>query len=148
MGGANEGGYVICTNFFEQSEAFVNIGIAGTDDLGCEITTKKVMPNYQYDCTDYNFKEPVCSTNKNSNHFSKVCIGEKSETTSEYTYHTLEDILRTRGLIHKHITLKVDTEGGEIPAFKYFPLEYLDYIDVIIMELHFEYINPERWGNL
>ena len=77
MGNDIDGGYVLCTNFFYQSEAMVNIGIAGTDELGCEITTKKkVMPNYQYDCT--NLIQPVCRTNKNSNRFSGICVGERT----------------------------------------------------------------------
>ena len=48
----------------------------------------------------------------------------------------LQDILESRGLAKKRIILKMDTEGGEYPAYKYFPLADLDYIDQIIMEIH------------
>jgi hypothetical protein len=33
-------------------------------------------------------------------------------------------------------------------AFRYFPTEFLDYIDQIIMEVHFDFIYPDIWGNL
>jgi hypothetical protein len=64
---------VICTNFFNQSEALINIGIEAKDGIGCEITTSHLMPNYQYDCTTTNI--PVCETNNGGNVFSHVCVG-------------------------------------------------------------------------
>lgn len=42
----------------------------------------------------------------------------------------------------------MDTEGAEFEAFKYFPTQYLNYIDQITMEVHFSYFAREVWGNL
>lgn len=46
------------------------------------------------------------------------------------------------------MTLKIDCEGGEYPGFKALPLKYLDLIDQIVIELHFDSIYPEEWGML
>ncbi len=42
----------------------------------------------------------------------------------------------------------MDTEGAEFEAFKYFPVENLDYVDQILMEVHFMSSATEVWGNL
>ena len=57
-------------------------------------------------------------------------------------------MLKSRNLVKKNIVFKLDVEGGEFPALKYFPLEYLDYIDQLVMEIHFDKWAPESWGNL
>ena len=51
-------------------------------------------------------------------------------------------------MLKKRIFLKIDSEGGEYPGLKYFPTEYLDYIDQFILELHFVDLYPEEWGML
>lgn len=38
--------------------------------------------------------------------------------------------------------LKIDIEGSEYLGLRYFPLEYLDYIDQIFMEAHFGVFAP------
>ena len=83
---------MICENFLEKSEALVNIGIAGTDNFGCQVTTEKIMPNYQYDCT--NPRAPFCQGNNNNNHFNLVCVGSVSEQTGPKTYHTIDRIIK------------------------------------------------------
>jgi hypothetical protein len=60
-------------------------------------------------------------------------VGDKTEKTAEYTFYTMWDLLKSRNLQNKHIILKMDTEGGEYLAFRYFPSEFLDYIDQIVM---------------
>jgi hypothetical protein len=55
-------------------------------------------------------------------------------------------MIRDRRLTKKHITIKIDTEGGEYSAWKYFPMEDLDYVDQIVTELHFGGIGPNVWG--
>ena len=42
----------------------------------------------------------------------------------------------------------MDPEGGEYFAFKYFPVELLDFVDQLVMEIHFQILAPEFWGNL
>ncbi len=68
------------------------------------------MLNFQYDCT--NPTAPQCLTNNNSNIFSLICLGEVSELSQRHTFYSLEDIIKTRGLKGKRITLKIDVEGG------------------------------------
>lgn len=105
-----------------------------------------VIPNYQYDCTVQG--APSCPNGNNQDLFSRVCIGEVSERTPSRLFYSFWDILKSRNLVKKHIVLKIDTEGSEYFAFKYFPTQYLDYIDQIVMEVHFDKLGPETWGNL
>jgi hypothetical protein len=115
----------------KQSEALVNIGINGYDNIGCNIMIDNSIPNYQYDCT--NFWVPFCLGDWKYNYFSYACIGEKTEKTEKDVFYTLEDVLKRHDLLQKHITLKIDCEGCEWSAFKYFPVEYLEYIDQILI---------------
>lgn len=124
----------------------MNIGINGQDALGCQISTGNSIPNYQYDCT--NPAVPVCEGGDPYQLFSYACIGEKTEKTDKDVFYTLKDIIRRHNLTQKHITLKIDCEGCEWSAFKNLPLEDLEYIDQILIEIHFADISPERWGNL
>lgn len=32
--------------------------------------------------------------------------------------------------------MKIDIEGGEWPGFRTFPIDYLDYVDQFILEIH------------
>jgi hypothetical protein len=146
VGNDQDGGYIVCDNFFNQSEALLNFGIEGRDSFGCDITSRYPMPNYQYDCTTNVI--PTCETNNGGNVYYPVCVGEVSETTEKYTYYTLWDILKSHDLVKKHISIKIDTEGGEHTAFRYFPTEFLDYVDQIIMEVHLDFIYQDVWGNL
>lgn len=52
----------------------------------------------------------------------------------KYTLYTLDDALKSRGLIRKRVTLKLDIKGVEYQAWRHFPLEYLQYIDQIIVK--------------
>lgn len=124
----------------------INFGIEGRDLFGCQITRDYPMPNYQYDCTDP--RVPPCDANKNMNLFNLVCGAEKTEKVGNLTYKSFEDILKTHNLTRKHITLKIDIEGGEYPTLRYFPLEYLDYIDQIVSEWHHRFYPNKYWGNL
>ena len=44
--------------------------------------------------------------------------------------------------------LKIDIDGGQYLAFRYLPVEYLDNIDQIFMESHFDFLGREQWGYL
>ena len=120
----------MCKNFMSLSEGMINIGISGTDNFGCAITTAHKMPNYQYDCTDP--RAPQCFTNNGNNHFNNICIGSVAEKAGRYTYYTLLGMMQKHGLSKKHMFLQIDCEGGEYPGFKYLPVEYLDNIDQIV----------------
>jgi hypothetical protein len=102
------------------------------------------MPNYQYDCTSGKAKE--CHTNYGADSFNKICAGERSEQTENYTMYSFQDIIRAHNLTRKHFTLKIDIEAGEFQAWKYFPAYDLRYVDQIIMELHLNH--SDEWGIL
>jgi hypothetical protein len=124
----------------------VNAGIDGHDTLGCQVSTEYSIPNYQYDCT--NPHVPVCEGSGPYQFFSHACIGDNTEKTEAHVFYSLDDIIKRHNLTHKHITFKLDCEGCEWSAFKNFPLEDLEYIDQILIEMHFADVSPERWGNL
>ena len=141
-----DGGYLICENFVKHSEGIINIGVNGYDNFGCQLSTMKRMPNHMFDCT--NPRVPPCGSNGGNNHFSYVCVGEVSEKTTQKEFNSLADMIKANKLFKRHIFLKIDCEGGEFPAFKYFPVELLDYVDQMVGELHFDNIYREEWGML
>ena len=73
LGDAGEGGYPICVNYLDQSKGLINIGIGRTDNLGCSLTSRSNMPNYQFDCTNPN--KPLCPDNHLNNNFINACLG-------------------------------------------------------------------------
>lgn len=59
-------------------------------------------------------------------------------------------MIEAYNLVNKPIILKIDVEGAEWPGLRSLPLEYLDNIDQILMEVHLnfgaiKYSNV--WGN-
>jgi hypothetical protein len=106
------------------------------------------MANYQYDCT--NGFRPNCPDNNGLNFFSPSCLGDRTEKTPNTQFFSLKDIVDSRNLTHKRVTMKIDVEGGEWPGFRTFPLEYLDYVDQFVLEIH--NVGPGMqqgtfWGN-
>ena len=57
-------------------------------------------------------------------------------------------MIKKHNLTGKHWILKIDIEGGQYQAFKYFPIELLKWIDQIVIEFHFAPIYPEEWGQI
>lgn len=75
-------------------------------------------------------------------------MGENTEKTDRYTFYSLEDILKRHDLLKKRISIKMQMDGREWRALKNLPLEHLDYINQIVIELHFGRIAQEQWGYL
>lgn len=45
----------------------------------------------------------------------------------------------------------MDVEGAEWPVLRYFPTDYLDYIDQFVLEIHLAKdaeADPPHWGNI
>ena len=62
----------MCSNWLHQSQGFVNIGADKKDELGCDLSTKYLVLNYQYSCSHSSFEE--CKTNTgNSIHAKGIC---------------------------------------------------------------------------
>lgn len=99
--------------------AMINLGIDGTDDFGCDLSAKYNIPNYQYDCT--NQIRPQCSKNRGNNIFEMACLSDRTETTKQWQYYSLEDMLVKHNLIHKHVVMKIDVDGAEWAGFRSFP---------------------------
>jgi len=137
---------VICENFLGGVEAVLNIGIGGIDNLGCEITSLKKTPNYQYDCTDP--KAPKCETNNNNNHFYGTCLGPVTMRENNRNHLSFMDMIKRHKLENKRLALKIDCEGCEYRGLQMVPVEVLDNVDVIIGELHLEKLHNEEWGML
>lgn len=62
----------------------------------------------------------------------------------------MKHMIESHNLRNKPIILKIDVEGAEWPGLRSLPLEYLDYIDQILIEIHvnfgaIKYSNV--WGN-
>lgn len=121
----------------------INIGVNGFDNYGCEVTSLKKIPNYQYDCV--NPTPTDCSTNGGNNFFNNVCLGTVTEKTEKHQFLTLVDMLKSHNLEDKPITLKIDCEGCEFPGLKNVPVSALDNIDQIVGEFH---IFKVDWGIL
>ena len=51
-------------------------------------------------------------------------------------------------LFHRHITVKMELDGVEYQALRYFPLEFLDYVDQLVVEWKFSDYPLAYWGNL
>jgi hypothetical protein len=140
IGEPNNGGYLMCENFMQTSEAIVSIGIRDIERFGCELSDKLKLPNYQYDCTA--LEAPRCSLTS-LEVFTKACLGEASETTQNATFFSLWDILRSRNLVKRHIILKLDAKREEWTGLKYFPAEFLDYIDQIVIKVRLGFPSRE-----
>lgn len=61
----------------DKTEALINIGINGSDNFGCQLSSDFGIPNYQYDC--FNDQAPSCKTNRGLNHYENVCVGDRTE---------------------------------------------------------------------
>lgn len=64
-------------------------------------------------------------------------MGEKTEKTDKHTFYSLEDILKRHDLLKKRVSIKMQVNGMEWNILKNLPLEYLDFIDQIVIEVHF-----------
>jgi hypothetical protein len=53
--------------------------------------------------------------------FTAACLGDKSEKASNQFY-SLKDIIDSRNLTGKHVTMKIDIEGAEWPGLRAFPM--------------------------
>jgi len=88
------------------SVALINLGVEGRDFFGCQLTTAFPMANYQYDCT--NGQRPTCPTNNNTNYFSPSCLGDRTEKSQFTQFYSLKDVVDSRNLTHKRVTMKID----------------------------------------
>jgi hypothetical protein len=94
----------------KQSEGLINLGVEGRDLFGCSLTTEFLIPNYQYDCT--NTYAPTCKSNQGMNSFESACLSERTEKANNVMFNSLKDMVDSRNLTGKHVTMKIDIEGA------------------------------------
>lgn len=119
------------------------------DLFGCDLSSAFKIPNYQFDCT--NRVAPNCATNEGKNLFEPSCLSDYTEHNNQYQFYSLKDMLVLRNLTKKHVTMKIDVEGAEWPGFRSFPMADLEYIDQIVLEIHYPgggINHGQVWGNL
>ena len=116
------------------------------DQFGCDLTTRKPMPNYQYNCL-YPAHNSVCLQNGNLNFFySGICVNKKTEKTSEgILFYSVEDVLKSRGLLNKKVTLRL--AQFQYKALMYMPSHLLQNFDQLFIDLRFS-AETDVWGNL
>jgi hypothetical protein len=131
-----------------KTEGLINLGIEGRDKFGCDVATEFRIPNYQYDCTSS--KVPECATS-NLNFLKGGCLAPRTEKTDVLLFYSLADMVRERNLAGRHVSFKLDIEGAEWPGFRTFPVEDLQFVDQITMEVHLRGGNIDQlqvWGNI
>lgn len=56
--------------------------------------------------------------------------------------------MKRHDLLKKRVSIKMQLDGREWRVLKNLPIEYLDYIDQLVIEIHFGEKVKEQWGNL
>jgi hypothetical protein len=132
FGEAHDGGYLLCANLLKEVGAGYSYGIAGYDQWGCDISTKRKVPVHQYDCFDTT--RPACAGGKTV--FHDECVGDMARTEGGRFFDTMQSQVAKNGDSAKRIVLKIDVEGAEWGAFLSAPDELLSRIDQIAVEFH------------
>ena len=144
-GGSNDGGYLLCKNILQDSVALINIGVQLEDKFGCQLTTEFPMPNYQYSCTVPNYQSK-CSTNGGISYFAhNICAHENLQQQGTWYFYTFEDILKSRGLHKRPITLRLNEFEDKV--LKNLAIEFTEYFDQLVIDLHFS-AGSDLWGHL
>ena len=132
FGEAHDGGYLMCGNLLEGVQAGYSYGIAGYDQWGCDVSTKRQVPVHEYDCFDTT--QPVCPSGRTS--FHAECVADTRKTEDGRPFDTIANQLAKNGDSSKRIAMKIDVEGAEWDAFFAASDETLQQIDQLAVEFH------------
>src|SRR6185436_4564010 len=132
FGEPHDGGYLMCGNLLSAVQAGYSYGIAGYDQWGCDISTKRNVPVHEYDCFDT--RPPVCTTGHTA--FHPECVAATTRTEDGRPFDTIANQLTKNGDGSKRIVMKIDVEGAEWESFLAVPDETLQRIDQLAVEFH------------
>jgi hypothetical protein len=132
FGEPHDGGYLLCRNLLSQVEAGYSYGIAGYDQWGCDVSTRRGVPVHQYDCFD--LTRPSCPGGRTV--FHEQCVADRAKTEDGRAFDTIESHLAQNGHSSRRIVLKIDVEGAEWDAFLSAPDAVLQQIDQMAVEFH------------
>ena len=132
FGEPHDGGYLLCRNLLTQVEAGYSYGIAGYDQWGCDVSTRRGVPVHQYDCFDVT--RPSCPTGRTI--FHEQCVADRTKTEDGRVFDTIQSHLAQNGHSSRRIVLKIDVEGAEWDAFLSAPDALLQQIDQMAVEFH------------
>jgi hypothetical protein len=132
FGEPHDGGYLMCGNLLEEVQAGYSYGIAGYDQWGCDISTRRDVTVHQYDCFDT--RQPACPGGRMT--FHAECVGNASRTEDGRPFDTIENQFSKNGDRAKRIALKIDVEGAEWDSLLTAPDDVLQQIDQMAIEFH------------
>ena len=132
FGESNDGGYLMCANLLDGTEAGYSYGISNYDKWGCDISTKLDVKVHQYDCFDT--RQPACPTGETV--FHPECISAEPFTEDGRVFDTLASQLRKNGDEGRRVVVKMDVEGAEWDSLLFAPDDVLDRIDQLAIEMH------------
>jgi len=132
FGEAHDGGYLMCANLLDSVQAGYSYGIAGYDQWGCDVSTKRHVPVHEYDCFDTT--QPACPTGRTS--FHAECVASTRKTENGRPFDTIANQFARNGDSSKRIVMKIDVEGAEWDSFLAVSDETLQQIDQLAVEFH------------
>jgi hypothetical protein len=131
VGGAHDGGYLMCGNLLGSVAAGYSYGIGPADSWGCDVARRFAVPVHQYDCFDPG--RPVCPGGATV--FHDECIAPRRSEDGGRVFDTLESQLARNGHAGR-VVVKMDVEGAEWDSLLQAPTGVLERIDQLVIELH------------
>lgn len=132
IGGAGDGGYVVCGNLLSGASSGYSYGIANSDAWGCEIAQRIKAPVHQYDCFDT--RRPACDGGTTI--FHDECVAPSRATEEGRLFDSVAAQVAKNGDAGKRLIVKMDVEGAEWSSLLATPDAVLDQIDQLVMEFH------------
>jgi hypothetical protein len=132
VGGASDGGYLMCGNLLTGLQSAYSYGIGSDDDWGCEVSRTHRVPVHQYDC----FAPTKVRCFGGDLRLNAQCVGPRTEVIDGRSFDTFAAQITTNGDSGRKIAVKVDIEGAEWDALLATPDDVLAAIDQMPMELH------------
>jgi hypothetical protein len=132
IGEPRDGGYLMCGNLL-QADAGYSYGISGYDGWGCEVSTRLGAAVHQYDCFDT--RAPRCEGGRMT--FHPECIAATPTTDADgRPFDSLASQIRRNGHAGRRLLVKMDVEGAEWESLLQTPVEVLETIDQLAIEMH------------
>lgn len=132
VGGAHDGGYLMCANLLTGLQSAYSYGIGTDDDWGCEVSRTHRVPVHQYDC----FAPTKVRCFRGDLRLNAQCVGPRAEVIDGRVFDTFAAQIAANADTGRKIAVKVDIEGAEWDALVATPDDVLAGIDQMAMELH------------